>query len=386
MEVFHIIEWILFTYMAIGVGYIALFSVASVFFEQKNYPETDKIKRFIFLIPAYKEDKVIHECVTSILQQDYPIDSFDIIVISDQMEKETNDSLKQKKIHLLEIKVEESSKAKALQLAATYIQQRKQVYDNIIIIDADNIISTNYLRDLNKAIQNNSIAIQTHRKAKSINTKTALLDAFIEEVNNSIFRKGHIRLGLSSALIGSGMIFEYTWFMKNIVHTHSAGEDKELEELLLRQCVSIEYLDHIEIMDEKVAKKQIMQNQRRRWIATQFFLARIMLSHLPTAIVKRNKDYIIKTIQELIPPRSILSGIIILFASILSILHPIIALKWWGLFILLVTSFYIAIPNYMRNKDLWIVIKQIPFFIFVMTKNLFRLKGMAQKFTHTQHG
>jgi len=33
----------------------------------------------------------------------------------------------------------------------------------------------------------------------------ALLDGISEEINNNIFRKGHQTLGLSSALIGSGM-------------------------------------------------------------------------------------------------------------------------------------------------------------------------------------
>ena len=32
---------------------------------------------------------------------------------------------------------------------------------------------------------------------KNMNTDIALLDAAIEEMNNSIFRKGHIRLGFS---------------------------------------------------------------------------------------------------------------------------------------------------------------------------------------------
>jgi hypothetical protein len=50
-------------------------------------------------------------------------------------------------------------------------------------------------------------AVQGHRTAKNTNNSWAILDAISEEINNNIFRKGHRVLGLSSAIIGSGMAF-----------------------------------------------------------------------------------------------------------------------------------------------------------------------------------
>lgn len=47
------------------------------------------------------------------------------------------------------------------------------------------------------------------------------------------------------------MAFDFRWFVRNIIHTHSTGEDKELEELLLRQGIHIEYIDTLETLDEK---------------------------------------------------------------------------------------------------------------------------------------
>ena len=51
--------------------------------------------------------------------------------------------------------------------------------------------------------------MQGHRVAKNHNTNLATLDAVSEEINNNIFRSGHRAIGLSSALIGSGMAFDY---------------------------------------------------------------------------------------------------------------------------------------------------------------------------------
>jgi hypothetical protein len=40
----------------------------------------------------------------------------------------------------------------------------------------------------------------------------------------------------------------------------------------------------------------------------------------------------------------------------------------------------------MRHKYAGKIIKQLPYFTIIMTLNLFHLKGMANKFIHTQHG
>lgn len=383
-EFIHIIEYILYIYLTISVGYIAIFSVASCFFKPKNYPETNLRQRFVIFIPAYKEDAVICSCIASVLQQTYPSELYDTIVISDHMTSETNALLRQDRIAVIELQEEESSKAKALRIAAEHIKDK--IYDYAIILDADNIIPPHYLYELNKATSEGIKAIQTHRKAKNLNTDTAILDAVIEEMNNSIFRKGHIRLGFSSALIGSGMAFEYDWFIQNIVHIHSAGEDKELEELLLDQRIHIEYMDNLETLDEKVQKPEVMRNQRRRWIATQLFLAYKMGHNLPSALLKRNKDYLLKTVQTFILPRSILLGVIGTISCIIPIFSVYSSIKWWILLILLLVSLCIAIPSFMRNKYGGKIIGQAPYFILTMIVNLFHLKGMAQKFAHTQHG
>ena len=43
-------------------------------------------------------------------------------------------------------------------------------------------------------------------------------------------------------------------------------------------------------------------------------------------------------------------------------------------------------PPDMRHKYAGKIIKQLPYFTIIMTLNLFHLKGMANKFIHTQHG
>ena len=386
ITIIQLIETLLYVYLFFSVGYLVLFAVASLFAVKKDLLATDRRHRFLVLIPSYKEDKVIGDTVQAALSQQYPQEYFRVMVISDQMNESTNDHLRSMGAEVLEIHYEESSKALALQSAIRSCQSDAPS-DYVVILDADNIIASDYLEQVNRYTQQTQCKVlQTHRTAKNLNTSTAILDAAIEEMNNSIFRLGHVQLGFSSALIGSGMVMDYTWFAENIFHTHSAGEDKELEELLLRQHIHIHYADSIRVLDEKVQQKEAMGRQRKRWIATQFFLAGLMWKQVPQAILKGNGDYLLKAFQSIIPPRSILMALLFMLAILTTLIPFLSCEKWWVLLIALLAGMYIAIPTSMRNKQLYQALKEVPYFVCSMVVNLFRSKGASKKFIHTSHG
>lgn len=381
------IETLVFIYIATCVAYITLFSVAARFYHPISLQETAHHHKFLVLIPGYKEDKVIQESVASVISQQYPGECYHVMVISDRMSEETNEAIRRQGVEVLSIQPQESSKAIALQSAIQSIQANKPSYDYVIIIDADNIVAPDYLKKVNNYTQQSHCrALQTHRTAKNLNTSMAILDGAIEEMNNTIFRKGHVSIGYSSALIGSGMVFEYKWFAENIFLTHSAGEDKELEEMLLRKKINIHYADHIIVQDEKIQRKEALGNQRKRWIATQFFLAKLMWKNVPQAIMQRNTDYMIKAIQSIILPRSILMTFTFICCLLSSILPILSCIKWWSMLIILLIALYTAIPKSYLNKKLYQAFKEIPFFIYTMIVNLFRSKGASKKFIHTTHG
>ena len=187
--------------------------------------------RFLILYPAYKEDRVIVNAIEQFLLQDYPTDLYMVAVISDHMRPETNDILQKMPITLLTPTFEKSSKAKAMQYA---INEVKGDFNNVVILDADNVVRPDFLSQLN-VLCTIYDAIQCHRCAKNANNDVAVLDGASEEINNTIFRKAHNRLGLSSALIGSGMCFSYKLFRENVFKLSTAGEDREMEALLLHQ-------------------------------------------------------------------------------------------------------------------------------------------------------
>lgn len=383
LTILDFIDTLFFVITSLTVLYLFIFAIAATIKRGDTYPNPVKKNRFAILFPCYQEDAVIESSIRSFLEQDYPKDKYDIVVISDHMKEETNNRLKQLPIILLEADYENSSKAKALNFAMEKLDESK--YDIVVIMDADNTTTPDFLYHLNCTYAAGSNAIQAHRIAKNRNTNVAVLDAVSEEINNSIFRAGHVRLGFSSALIGSGMAFDYRWFKENIVFVASIGEDKEIEALLLKQHIYIEYLDKVYVYDQKTQKKEAFNKQRRRWMAAQYSSLSHAFPDLFSAIANRNFDYADKIIQWMMLPRIILIGLMILFGTLLAFINWEWSIKWWILLSLLILTFCIAIPNYLVDKQFTKAVKSVPILGIHMALNMFRLKGAKKKFIHTEH-
>jgi cellulose synthase/poly-beta-1,6-N-acetylglucosamine synthase-like glycosyltransferase len=302
-------------------------------------------------------------------------------VISDHMQPETNDYLRSLPITLLTPTFEKSSKAKAMQYAIDQVQGN---FDNVVILDADNVVRPEFLSQLN-ILCSVYDAIQCHRCAKNANNDVAVLDGASEEINNTIFRKAHNRLGLSSALIGSGMCFNYELFKNNVFQLTTAGEDREMEALLLSQKVFIKYAPDIHVFDEKVSNQDNFQRQRMRWMTAQVQSLLYQLPKIPSAIIHGNINFIDKTIQQALIPRSILIVLLAGISLMMTLLVPEWCMKWWILFGLLAVALFIAIPSQLRSRSFAKVLA-IPSLVFRMLKNILHIDHKNTDFIHTEHG
>ena len=386
-SVLHIIDIILWIIIAGSVAYVVFFAIISLFYDKEDHIAahaaalSNKQCKFLILYPAYKEDRVIINAVENFLLQDYPTTHFTVTVISDNMQPETNDYLCKLPIILLEPVFEKSSKAKAMQYA---INEVKGDFDQVVVLDADNVVRPDFLSQLN-ILCTIYDAIQCHRCAKNADNDVAVLDGASEEINNTIFRKAHNRLGLSSALIGSGMCFKYELFKKNVFLLSTAGEDREMEALLLHQEVFIKYAPEIHVFDEKVSNQDNFQRQRMRWMTAQVQSLLSNLPKIPGAIIHGKINFIDKTIQQALIPRSVL---IVLLASIsifMTIFMPSWCEKWWVLFAMLAVSLFIALPRQLRFRSFTKVLA-IPGLVLRMLKNALHIDHKNTDFIHTQHG
>ena len=78
--IIYIIDWVLFIITTGTVIYLGVFTIASLFRKSSDIPKAKTNRRFIILIPSYKQDEVIEQTVVAILAQSYPQRMFDVIV------------------------------------------------------------------------------------------------------------------------------------------------------------------------------------------------------------------------------------------------------------------------------------------------------------------
>ena len=389
-SIFLIIQIVIFTALILPTLYIFVFAFAGLFYKQPPYPQHPSIRKIAVLIPGYKEDDVIIDVAKDALAQDYPAEKYDVVIIADSFQPDTITHLKKLPVIVIEVKFDKSTKSKALNKA---MEQLSGAYDIAVILDADNLMAADFLTKVNASFEGNYMAVQGHRAAKNMDTSLAVLDAVSEEINNHIFRKGHRVLGLSSAIIGSGMAFKYSFFKSLMLSvTAIGGFDKEIELRMLKDNHKIAYLDDAIVYDEKVQKAEVFSNQRRRWLSAQLHYFRQDIGSSFKALITRgNIDYFDKAIQFIQPPRILLLGIVLFMVTFFLLFNyflgegGIFSYLWITVGILCILAFLFSVPRKFYNTETLKALASLPKGMLLMLGSLLKIKGANKQFIHTKH-
>jgi len=390
MLVYNIIQVLLLVLLGLATLYILVFAIAGIFYKEKKLVKADRYRKFAVLIPGYKEDEVIVEVAKSALLQEYPMGLFDVVVIADSFQPQTLNELRTLPVKLIEVSFDKSTKSKALNKAMAILNSS---YDIAVILDADNIMAPDFLVKINATFAQGAFAVQGHRTAKNQNTSFAVLDAASEEINNHIFRKGHRVLGLSSAIIGSGMAFHYDYFKKLMAGVKAVGGfDKEIELKMLKDKHRILYRNDAMIYDEKVQKADVFGNQRRRWLSAQIhYFKKDILPAVGHLITRGNLDYFDKAIQFVQPPRVLLIGALVLLGSAFGLANyllqnnPQYSIAWLIVTVACVVALVVSLPRSFYSAKTGHALVSLPKGMLVMLISLLRTKGANKTFIHTKH-
>ena len=369
-----IIDAFIYLFFVIEVLYLLVFSLASLHNSENKYPKAKINHNIVIIYSVFKGHNIIVNSIKRLNNQDYPKDLFNIITVIDKTMSNEIDELNKLGVTTLSIDIDNKSKGYAIKQATNLILEKNIKCDIVILLDSDNDVDNDMLSKINDAYYSGCNAIQTHRIAKKRDTNIAILEAVSEEINNSIFRKGHTMLGFSSALIGSGMAFDFDIFKQCIDNCSILGFDKQLEIILLRNNIYIEYLESVFTYDEKFNNKEDYCDQRRRWAASQFYNLINGIIGVPLAIIKGKWDYCDKLLQWMMLPRTTLIVLLIFIATFLTMVNWILSIKWWFILLIVCFVFVMAIPNYLIDSKLKKAIKRLPFIVLFMAIRAFKIK------------
>ena len=374
-------------FLLLNCLYLLVFAVAGHF--PRRLPRAavaaSSLRRMGVLIPAYHADDIILDTTRAALRHKYD-GFFEVVVIADGLRPSTVEALGRMGAKVVAVSFERSTKGKALLHALHTLPPA--AFDVAVVLDADNLMAKGCLADINAAFAAGYRVVQTHRTALNQDTAFALLDACNEEINNHIYRQGPFALGLSSALIGSGMAFEYGYLHQLLAGIgETVGEDKELDFRIARDRVKVGYLGDTYVYDEKIDNAQVFTQQRTRWLASQLeFLKKYAGEGITQLVRFGNVEFFNKAVQTFLVPRTLLIGVLGVF-FLLSLLVPAgpPAGFWAGLLLLLAGTLLLALPARLYTAQLLRAVVRLPYAIGCMCLALLRMNRTKASFLATPH-
>jgi cellulose synthase/poly-beta-1,6-N-acetylglucosamine synthase-like glycosyltransferase len=385
MILLNVFGYALFAFCLGSVGYLAFFALAGHLPKRRSVGDDvlNKPLRFSILIPAFREDDVILETMRSLRRLEYPRGRYDVVVIADSLREQT--ILELRYLGALVVEFSDPNRTKVKALNAGLARLTSMINDVAVVLDADNVVEPDFLRNLNSAFLNGARVVQCRRVAKNLDTPMAYLDAVSEGINNHIFRQGHSAIGLSAGLIGSGMAFEFDLLKSLLAGDRTInGFDKALEFALFKRGVRVSYLRDVLVFDEKVRSREVFKTQRTRWLASQWLHVREQCT-IP-ALLFGSRDLIDKIIQLIIPPRLLLLVLLACCtaAGALGVTGPTPG-TWSLLLSAYAFTLLLSIPRRLWSVRLFLSIAYIPVAAGTMIGALFNLRRARTAFLHTPH-
>lgn len=340
---------ILFLLLAIPVVYLLIYSLASLRKYKNPYPPARKKHRFLVLFVVLRNGKEVIESVTHFLDtQSYPRDKYDIVIAATQLPEEDLVSLLQMPINIVVPDKEYCTKIYAIQQVME--RYSPQEYDAITIFNSDNKVVPDALELFNNAYYSGCDAIQAHRMTENLTSSVAVLSATSEEINNHLFRKAHTTLGFSSALIGSGMMFDFDMFHRIAPHLSGSDFTKAMEMELLKENIYTEYMEEVVCYCKKTVDTSGYSKERQRWMGAQFHSTMLAIVQFPLAFLQGKWDLCEKLFQWLMPSRLLLIAYIVICAIVMTFLDWTLSFKWYILLGVLFCAFLMALPEGEINR------------------------------------
>lgn len=360
-----------------------------------NSAPTQPPGRLAVLIPARNEGRVITKALMAWRQQTYPADAFDVFVIADHCSDNTAEQARAAGAVVLE-RYGGGAQTKGGALAWAWQRVAPHGYTGVVIADADNRPNPEFLAAIASGLARGHRAIQGIRRAQSIHSSYARLDALTELCTHRIAAAGRQWLGLGAPLMGSGMAFDAATFGRLQAETPDVlVEDCAWQAQLALWGVAAHWTPQAIILDEKTARAESMKLQRQRWVAGRGSVARQFTGALLRKAWQTKSLLALDTAFYLsAPPRSMLVGMwgvlaLLGFTGVLSSIWPAgLWLSLIGLFaVYLGAALWLDGANWQDTRLLVGSVKAFPNFVWMMLGALGRaLRRTPVRWVPTPHG
>ncbi|MCX7861160.1 MAG: glycosyltransferase family 2 protein, partial [Chloroflexus sp.] len=201
--------WIAGGTLALMVAYLLLLTIAA-FFARRATPLRDQpATRFVIMIPAHNEERLLPDLLANLNQLDYPRELYSVHVVADNCTDRTAAVAKAHGAQVYE-RFDQTLRGKgyALEWLLQQIWERNEPHDAIVILDADSVVSANFLRVMDARLARGERVIQAYYTVRQPEGAwSAGIRAVALIVLHYLRPLGRMVLGGSTGLKGNGMVF-----------------------------------------------------------------------------------------------------------------------------------------------------------------------------------
>lgn len=253
----------------------------------KDYGFHPARTKFAVLIAARNEELVIGPLINSLLTQEYPSDLYDIWVVPNNCTDNTALAARNFGAEVLECTVPVKSKGEVLRFAYNRLRGRR--YDAWLVFDADNVVDSRFLAEMNNARMAGARAAQGYRDSKNpYDTAVSGCSSIYYWMMDRFHNGGKAGLGASAMIGGTGFMVTQTLLDKlGGWRTETISEDLEITAQTVLAGERVAYVPKAATYDEQPLTWEQSFTQRRRWTSGTLQVAQRYLAALGDAQARR---------------------------------------------------------------------------------------------------
>lgn len=273
-------------------------------------------KRFALIIAAHNEEMVIKYSIDSLKKLDYPEELYDIFLIADNCDDKTAEIGEKSGALVFERKsIDKRGKGYALEWMFAKLFKMEKQYDAVAIFDADNLVSRNFLKEMNNKLCEGYSAVQGYLDSKNPNDSwiTGGYSIGFWQANR-MMQLAKSNLNFSNQIGGTGFCITVDTLKKFGWGATCLTEDLEFTCKLILNGEKVGWAHDALIYDEKPITLKQSWNQRKRWMQGYADVAsRYFFELVKKGIKKRSWTMLDCALYSIQPYFTILIGISTLF-------------------------------------------------------------------------
>ena len=285
------IQQLLITIITFYWAYQLVISLSG-FIKMKEKPrKTDKMHKFMVIMPAHNEEAVIGHLVDSLKKVDYPKDLIDLFVIADNCTDNTKEVAKEAGAIVFERNdPDKKTKGYAMDWFLTKKKDELDNYDAFVVFDADNIVDANFFNVMNEKLRQGENLVQGYRDIK--NPTDSWISggyAIFYWSMNRFYHLARYNIGLSPLVNGTAFMVRMNLVKDKGWKTHTLTEDIEFSIQNIIKGQKLGWAKDAIVYDEQPTSFKQSWTQRERWTVGHIQTMSSYSGDLVRATVKNKK-------------------------------------------------------------------------------------------------